>query len=384
MKRLRILLIIMMVITLTGCNEQTSIEDKKYSITFVENGGSDVEDMQEIEKNAQVTLPNTTREGYTFNGWYTSKKFISGTQVTDETEIGKNLTLYAKWTALVFNFNLDLNGGTLESIYKDGNNKVDYGTEIVLPMPIKAGYLFDGWFIDDEEVAGNIIISEDISITSKWIDINTLQKNYNLSLNLDGGALYLYNSKEELMEDFFADYSKFVGRSVDSTNFWDMSYRSITNHDRDGFLDNETYISKWRFFLEYLSTTAREENRDIIINFLNKDDSVWNQMDTTRAVLRNEILAFFLNTERVVPGWGSLISGNYASEELQNGYLAYCQIETPTSYVTGEGIVLQEPLKEGYVFLGWYENAEFTGKVFNSVEANEYGDKVFYALWGKV
>lgn len=384
MKKLQVLLIIIiMLFSLASCEKQIDVEEQKYSVIFIENGGTDVEDIQDIEAGSSVQLPSTNREGYSFDGWYTSKKFISGTEVTSETKIGKNLTLYAKWVALTFDVNLSLDGGTMESKYQDGNNKVDYGTEITLPMPIKTGYLFDGWYVNGSKVDGSLVVTDDVSITVKWIDINTLQKSYKLTLNLDGGALYEYNSKEELMENFFVDYSKFMDTAIDSTNFWNMSYHSIIG-DRGGFLDNSIYANKWRFFVEYLSTTAREENRQYLIKFLNGEQMDREQSEMTRTILRNEILAFFLNTERVVPGWGSLISGNYANEELQNGYLAYCQSEVPTSYVTGEGITLREPLKEGYVFLGWYATDDFTGKTYTEVEVNGYGDKVFYALWGQV
>lgn len=383
MKKLQVLLIvIIMLFSLASCEKPNDVEDKKYSVTFVENGGTEVEDIQNIEKGTNIVLPSISRVGYSFDGWYTSKKFISGTEVTNETKIGKNLNLYAKWVALTFDVNFSLDGGTMESEYQDGNNKVDYGTEINLPMPIKTGYLFDGWYINDSKVEGSFVITDDVNITTKWIDINTLQKSYQLTLNLDGGLLYDYNSKEELMEHFFVDYSKFMNMAIDSTNFWNMSYNSIIGER--GFFGNSVYADKWRFFVEYLSTTAREENRQHIVRFLNGEQMDREQSEMTRTVLRNEILAFFLNTERVVPGWGSLISGNYANEELQNGYLAYCQSEIPTSYVTGEGITLREPLKEGYVFLGWYATNDFTGKTYTEVEVNEYGEKVFYALWGQV
>lgn len=384
MKKLQVLLMVIITLfLLASCGDSVDIENKKYSVTFIENGGTDVEDIQDIEVASNVQLPITERVGYVFDGWYTSKKFISGTEVTNETKIGKNLTLYAKWIALTYAVNLSLNGGSMESEYQEGNNKVDYGTEITLPMPIKAGYLFDGWYVNNEKVEGSFIITEDINITTKWIDINTLQKSYKLTLNLDGGLLYDYNSKEELMESFFADYSEFVGTEVDSTNFWDMSYFSFID-EHWGFMNNSIYTDKWQFLIEYLSTTAREENRQYFMQYLNGEKMNSEQSNMTRTILRNEILAFFLNTERVVPGWGSLISGNYADEKLQNGYLAYCQSEIPTSYVTGEGITLREPLKEGYVFLGWYATEDFTGKTYTDVKTNEYGDKVFYALWGKV
>ena len=147
---------------------------------------------------------------------------------------------------------------------------------------------------------------------------------------------------------------------------------------------NKTYLEKWGFLLTYLASTARDENKEYILDVFNGDNLNWDNYDRIVSVVRNEILAFFLNTERAVPGWGEIVSANYAKEELQNGYLEYAKKEAPTTYKTGKGLELPNPLKEGYVFLGWYDNDKFEGKVYTDVDINEYGNKVFYALWGQV
>ena len=181
------------------------------------------------------------------------------------------------------------------------------------------------------------------------------------------------------MEEFFADFSSFISRKTDSTNFWNYSYESIMR-----FFKNQEYREKWLFLVEYLSTTAREGNREYLVKLIKDETLNRDESEMVRTIVRNEILAFFLNTERVVSGWGSMVSGNYAQKELQDGYIKYCQIETPKEYITGEGIILKEPIKEGYIFLGWYDNDKFEGPTYTEVGSNEYGNKTFYALWGKV
>ena len=380
MKKLKFILIICLSLLLfTSCNDTSSTDNKKYSITFEENGGTVVEDIIDIEKGSTVTLPNVTRTGYIFEGWYTSKSFIKGTEITNETAIGKDIKVYAKWKALSYKVTIDLDGGSMDSKYTDGVNNISYGVEMTLPMPKKEGYLFQGWYLNDVLFDGVLTITEDIKITTKWIDISTLEEFYKLNLDLDGGALYKYNNKEELMEEFFADYSKFIRRTTDSTNFWNYSYESII-----GFFSNDEYYEKWNFLIEYLSTTARVENQQYIKKLNDTSNLSYSELDMIRTIIRNEILAFFLNTERVVSGWGSMISGNYAQKELQDGYIKYCEVAAPTEYETGVGLELKEPLKEGYIFLGWYDNADFTGNTYTEVGSNEYGDKTFYALWGKV
>lgn len=380
MKKLKFILIICLsLLMFTSCGKTNNVENKKYSITFEENGGTQVEDIYDIEKGSTVVLPSITRIGYTFEGWYTSKIFINGTEITNNTAIGKDIKVYAKWKALSYKININLDGGTMDSKYTDGNNNINYGVEISLPMPTKEGYLFENWFLDGKTFDGKLTVTGDANISAKWIDINTLQPSYKMTLHLDGGALYKYNSKEKLMEEFLDDFSSFIKRKTDSTNFWNYSYESII-----GFFNDKQYRTKWMFLVEYLSTTAREENREFLKKIKDASNISYNELDVIRAVVRNEILAFFLNTERVVPGWGALVSGNYAKKELQDGYVNYCKIDAPSEYITGQGIELPEPLKEGYIFLGWYDNAEFTGNVCTEIMSNQYGDFDFYALWGKV
>ena len=87
------------------------------TVTFDENGGSEVEDVSGLSYNDTVTAPTTTRAGYTLDGWYDgdAKWNFENGQVTAD------LSLTARWT-------LDAPTVTLTA---DKNN-VTYGTEITL------------------------------------------------------------------------------------------------------------------------------------------------------------------------------------------------------------------------------------------------------------
>ena len=302
--------------------------------------------------------------------------------VTNETEIGKNIKVYAKWEATPYNLNLNLDGGALNNGYYSGDNYINYGVEVELGIPTKNGYLFDGWFIDGVEFDGKLVITSDTYVTTKWVDINTLEKEYSVKLNINGGSFYKYNSKEEMMEDFYNDFAKFTNRETNSSNFWDISYSRIVGNR--GFFSNDKYFEKWSFLLEYLSTTARPDNKNYILEVLKRDDLNWDLYDEIVSTVRNELLAFFLNTERVVPKWEEIKSADYSQKELQEGYLEYIEITVPDIYETGKGFELPTPLKKDYIFLGWYDNNNFEGSIYTNIDVNEYGDKEFYALWGKV
>ena len=69
----------------------------RYTITWDANGGECATASTEVAHGATLTLPEATKEGYTFDGWFT--KPVGGDQITDATVILRNIgTLYAHFT----------------------------------------------------------------------------------------------------------------------------------------------------------------------------------------------------------------------------------------------------------------------------------------------
>ncbi len=50
-------------------------------------------------------------------------------------------------------------------------------------------------------------------------------------------------------------------------------------------------------------------------------------------------------------------------------------------YTYGEEELLPAPVREGYTFKGWYEDASFQGTPVTKIEAGETGNKTYYAKW---
>lgn len=77
-------------------NVDVNEETIYFTIYFDAQGGSDVSPITNIKQNNKVKLPSTTKNAFTFGGWYTQPNG-KGTKYTDSTPINKNLTLYAYW-----------------------------------------------------------------------------------------------------------------------------------------------------------------------------------------------------------------------------------------------------------------------------------------------
>ena len=55
-----------------------------------------------------------------------------------------------------------------------------------------------------------------------------------------------------------------------------------------------------------------------------------------------------------------------------------------TSYTYGIGIIkLPEPTKEGFYFIGWYDNEQLNGNPVSSVKVIDIGNKTFWAKWNE-
>lgn len=148
---------------LIGCGEKDT-----YTVSFNSNGGSEVQ-TQEIAKHEKATEPQEpTKDGYEFIGWYVGTEkwsFLSDTVTSD-------IILEAKWNAIEYKITYELNGGE-----NNKDNKEIYtieDNEIVLKSPTKRGYVFNGWYYDNN--FNNAVINAKINVSEKKENINVYAK----------------------------------------------------------------------------------------------------------------------------------------------------------------------------------------------------------------
>jgi len=70
-----------------------------YTVTFAENGGTDIQN-QTVIANNRCTEPTISRSGYELEGWYTSALMQEAFRFNFNTPITSNLILYAKWVVI--------------------------------------------------------------------------------------------------------------------------------------------------------------------------------------------------------------------------------------------------------------------------------------------
>jgi uncharacterized repeat protein (TIGR02543 family) len=92
--------------------------------------------------NRLSALPTPTREGFSFNGWFTAE--ANGTAVTADTVFNENTTIFAQWSQ-IFTVTFNPNGSGA-SVNPTTAQTVENGRLATLPTPVRSGFFFSGWF----------------------------------------------------------------------------------------------------------------------------------------------------------------------------------------------------------------------------------------------
>ncbi|MCM1513895.1 MAG: InlB B-repeat-containing protein [Anaeroplasma bactoclasticum] len=332
----------------------------EFNVNYELNGGTNGANptIYNVEK-LPVTLANPEKVGYTFVGWY-----MGDTQV-EEIALGTtgDITLTAKWELVEFNVNYELNGGT------NGANPTIYDVE-KLPITLvnpeeRVGYTFVGWYMGDTQVEEIALgTTGDITLTAKWELIS-----YQIEYNLNGGIfdLYLYSSREEMVDDFLNDAMAFYnktskpncmvddgGKQVGFANVFTSIY---------GIFSSEAYGAKWAWLKTYVIDTATDAKASLESG----NETYW----------RYSLGAFLFKDCRT--SWPK--SADYTKEELANGFWNLVQkpdaVAPITSYTVVDTVVLPTPVKGNCTFLGWFIGDT---KVENIAKGTT-GDVLLTAKW---
>ena len=120
-----------------------------YTVTFDANGGdAPAPATKEVTYDSPYgDLATCTRAGYTFNGWYTAAS--GGTKIEPSTVVGitNDQTLYAQWTAITYDVELVLNGGSFPEGDKPEKITVYVDKVFSVAAPERENWEFGGWTV---------------------------------------------------------------------------------------------------------------------------------------------------------------------------------------------------------------------------------------------
>ena len=221
-------------------NTSTSYTAKLYStqeyhtVTFETNGGTAVEPQEVKDGDLLGPIGETTREGYTFAGWYKDEALT--TEYNFLYPVKSDFTLYAKWTAIVYHtVTFNTNGGTAVASQKleDGN----CATEPTAPT--LNGFTFAGWYSDEAlttEYDFTKPVTSDITIYAKWVAVTEACASPNLSYQ--NGKIVCTCATEGVTYQYTVALSNTEGTCTDGIITIGPTVTVTVRATREGMLDS--------------------------------------------------------------------------------------------------------------------------------------------------
>ncbi len=320
------------------------------TVSFDAAGGSSVDNVV-IENGASLgTLPITSRDGHFFVGWYNGQ-----TRVTASTKFDASVTLTAHWQPLSSTVYFMDGYKTL------GQVLVEYGKTVLQPAsPTKTGYVFAGWYTDRDFTQAYDFtqpVVGPMSLYAKW-NANT----YTVSFLAGEGVVVApqtveYGQTATRPSDPVRNGYVFKGWYADADCTVKFDFSAAVTADA-------TVFAKWAKLVTVSFDAAGGSAVDAVE--LEQGSGLGNLPVST---LANHIFC----------GWytaaGAKVTGattfefdtKLTAKWDQNVYFVqYLDEDGETTLdidnaAEGERLVRpNDPVREGYKFLGWYTNATFS------------------------
>ena len=335
-----------------------------YTVTFGGNEGTPEQQTKEVTYDEEYgDLPEVTRTGYSFTGWFTEKD--GGENVTSEevVKITEDQTLYAHWNINQYNLTFVFNNGVEDEV-----RTLDYDEKIVYPEDVeKTGYAFDKWNKETDRMP-----AENITITAQWT-----ANNYTVTFNPNGGIISQSN-KTVTYDSTYGELPipKMTGYSF--IGWFTEENESITEESTVKITGPQTLYAQWTIN-NYTLTFVFNNGTDLEVRVLEFNEAITYPADPVRAGYSfagwdNDITTMPANNFTITAQW---TANNYTVTFNPSGG----SVSQSTKAVTfgsayGE---LPNATRKGYTFLGWFteKNESITAEFIVETPDNH----TLYAHW---
>ncbi|MEY9978189.1 InlB B-repeat-containing protein [Lysinibacillus sp. RC79] len=370
-----------------------------YIVTFDSNGGSEISNQKVLEEELLKVPVTPVKEGYTFAGWHKDKGMTKLWDF-DQDVVKEDITLYAKWSKVSYIVTFDSNGGGKVSSQTVGYNEL---AKAPIP-PNKEGYTFAGWYKDKALTElwdfNKNQVTKDITLYAKWTKASyvvTFDSNggsevpsqvvrYNelvkapVAPNKEGFTFGGWHKDKELTVpwDFAKDvvtknvtlYAKWTkdNTSGGGSGGGSPSYKVI--FDSNGGSEVPAQTVGYNDLVKAPTTPVKDGYQ--FIGWY-KDAELKNEWDFTKDKVTANITLYAKWTKENVSEVDYVVTfDSNGGSKVPSQTVAYkALVKAPSN-----------PKKEGYTFIGWYKNKEFT-KAWDFKKDVVTEDLTLYARWMK-
>jgi uncharacterized repeat protein (TIGR02543 family) len=322
-------------------------EGDPYQITFITNGGTPIDTLTRYPGAAIAPPAEPSLHGYNFAGWYTDAELTESYTFT--TMPGENVTLYAKWQPKTYTVTFNAGLGTLNE--GEGSITAVYDAAYdVLPIPVCAGFRFDGWFT--AAVDGDIVSAEmKVSLTAA----QTLYAHWTEKLEVKGINLtaqtYTYDK----------DTKAFIVLGTDLTGFTVRYKRDGSSSYSDSAVNAGTYtVQITRPEDNEYKAYSWSQSGGLIINRAVRDVTVdapvfksaaYSSITVNPVAVPNSdgIMMYAASTSNTPPTDGWTTSTTVSGLSESRSYYVFAKVAGGTNYFDAysTGVLMQTTAKAG-------------------------------------
>lgn len=321
----------------------------KYTLTYNGNGGVGIpESVDDVEFDFEFNISNLvpTRKGFTFLGWnadntaevaqYLSGDKVKGLVVTS----GGRITLYAVWAVHKYNINYNANGGTDAPT---AQLNIEYGQTFSLSAvkPNRTGYIFLGW--STNESAKEAIFEAEQTVSSLT--------------EQDGATILLY--------------------AIWAANTYAIVYNANGGSNAPASQTNIAFANPVN-----LSNSIPNKMGCTFVGWATEPDATeakYVKGQTVKNLVADSAGKFTLYAVWSVNSYNIAYNANGGTNApTEQSDLRYGETITLSS---------QEPIRTGYLFLGWARTTSATeaqysaGQQVSNLVSNDGGTLTLYAVW---